>query len=147
MLFPCLSRDNILCLLIMNCSGKDNTTSSSIQRTCSMSPALFFSVTKGVQGNMKTQSFGLRLKEEKRCNRGKGRERENARLPFFCSYLEFLFVLTMCQKKNQFETINYTGQHDLSFLILASSTSKYFLCEDTKYRLHLFPLKETFCTR
>lgn len=76
---------------MMNYSGKDNTTSSSVQRTSSMRPVFFFffSVTKGVQGNMKTQSFERGLKEK--MSQREGGEKGAHKVALFCSYLEFLF--------------------------------------------------------
>lgn len=85
---------------------------------------------------MKTQSFVLGLKKEKRCNERKGREKENTKSNYF--------VLNhMQKKKNQFEIVNYIGQPDISFLILASSTSEYFLCKKKKKNIFFVKISNT----
>lgn len=72
--------------------GRDTATSGSVHRTCSMRHAFFHE--KGVQGNRKTQS-AIRAK------RGEKIAEVNSYL--LCSCLNFLFVLTICKKKEKKE--------------------------------------------
>lgn len=146
-LFSYLSRDNILCFFMMNYSGKDNTTSSSVQRTSSMRPVFFFFFffcDKRSPGKYENSEFWARAKR-KDVTEGRGREGSTQSRPFL--FLFGVSVLTICKKKS----IGDYKLHRTTWFLFSHLGFFYFkifcLWRSQILAASLFPLKEIPCTR